>query len=397
MAEEEGGGGGNSGLVIRFSYDLSSGMDQGIQDYYRAMNRLQRAAKSQNVKVNFDWSLSQDKIAEINGLIEETIGLIELNREELARAEGDVSKISAISRKAFDENAANIEKNLKKINEFSAKLENMPMTMQSSVAAMRRQLASLSAQWDEMSVGEKFSGKGFSKLNKEAKSLLKNYVAIKEQYDKNGQSLDAMARKENEKALLRKKNLTTEAEYLEKIRILEERLSTTKIGTAKYKKYNEELITTRKNLQSVLEMQGRANASLDLTDAKMKRLNDSFRLADHYTGRLLVRLAAYAGVALFARMLRNIREVTAEFELQQVALGAIIQDTEKASTLFEQIKTQAVRSPFEVKELVTYTKQLAAYRVESERLFDVTMQLADISAALGVDMQRLILAYGQVT
>ena len=34
MAEEEGGGGGNSGLVIRFSYDLSSGMDQGIQDYY---------------------------------------------------------------------------------------------------------------------------------------------------------------------------------------------------------------------------------------------------------------------------------------------------------------------------------------------------------------------------
>lgn len=401
MAEEEGGGA--SGLVIRFSYDLSSGMDQGIQDYYRAMNRLQRAAKSQNVKVNFDWSLSQDKINEINGLIEETIGLIELNREELARAGGDVSKISAISRKAFDENAVNIEKNLKKINEFSAKLEGMPMTMQSSVAAMRRQLASLSAQWDEMSVGEKFSGKGFTKMTKEAKSLLKTYVAIKAQYDKNGQSLDAMARKEREKSLLRKKELTTEAEYLEKIRILEERVANTRIGSPKRTKYIAELEATREKYESISHSQRKVNRNQDemkskiaLTEAQMKRLNDSFRLADHYTGRLLVRLAAYAGVALFARMLRNIREVTAEFELQQVALGAIIQDTDKASTLFEQIKTQAVRSPFEVKELVTYTKQLAAYRVETERLFDVTMQLADISAALGVDMQRLILAYGQV-
>jgi len=402
MAEEEGGGGA-SGLVIKFSYDLSSGMDQGIQDYYRAMGRLQRAAKSQSVKINFDWSGSEEKFEEINKLIEETIGLIELNREELARAGGDVSKISAISKRAFDENAANIEKNLKKINEFSSKLENMPMTMQTSVTAMRRQLASLSAQWDEMSVGEKFSGKGFSKLTAEAKALLKAYIAIKEQIDENGQSLDTVARKEREKSLLRKKDLTTEAEYLEKIRILEERVANARIGTSKRTKYIAELEATREKYEAISHSQRKVNKNQDemkakiaLTDAQMKRLNDSFRLADHYTGRLLVRLAAYAGVALFARMLRNIREVTAEFELQQVALGAIIQDTEKASTLFEQIKTQAVRSPFEVKELVTYTKQLAAYRVESERLFDVTMQLADISSALGVDMQRLILAYGQV-
>jgi tape measure domain-containing protein len=240
-------------------------------------------------------------------------------------------------------------------------------------------------------------------MTKEAKSLLKTYVAIKAQYDKNGQSLDAMARKEREKSLLRKKELTTEAEYLEKIRILEERVANTRIGSPKRTKYIAELDATREKYESISHSQRKVNRNQDemkskiaLTEAQMKRLNDSFRLADHYTGRLLVRLAAYAGVALFARMLRNIREVTAEFELQQVALGAIIQDTDKANTLFEQIKTQAVRSPFEVKELVTYTKQLAAYRVETERLFDVTMQLADISAALGVDMQRLILAYGQV-
>ena len=56
----------------------------------------------------------------------------------------------------------------------------------------------------------------------------------------------------------------------------------------------------------------------------------------------------------------------------------------------------AINSPFRLKELVTYTKQLAAYRVEASKLYDTTKMLADVSAGLGVDMQRLILAYGQV-
>lgn len=394
MAEEEGGGGG--GLVIRFSYDLSSGMDQGIQDYYRAMNRLQRAAKSQNVKVNFDWSFSQEKIDEINNLISETLSLIEKSNTTLARVGGNQKKIHGEARKEFKNDQKTIQQNIDKINEFAAGLSKLPAVLQTSVTSMRRQLASLSAQWDEMSFGEKFSTQGFKRLSASAHNLLKEYIAIQNQINKNGITLDTLSKRVHENEILRKKDLTTEAEYLERIRILEERVANTKIGTAKYKKYKKDLAEVSAELDGIRGKQTAANASLDLTDAKMKRLNDSFRLADHYTGRLLVRLAAYAGVALFARMLRNIREVTAEFELQQVALGAIIQDTEKASTLFEQIKTQAVRSPFEVKELVTYTKQLAAYRVETERLFDVTMQLADISAALGVDMQRLILAYGQV-
>lgn len=56
----------------------------------------------------------------------------------------------------------------------------------------------------------------------------------------------------------------------------------------------------------------------------------------------------------------------------------------------------AVKSPFQVKELVTYTKQLAAYKIEADKLYDTTKMLADVSAGLGVDMGRLILAYGQV-
>ena len=94
--------------------------------------------------------------------------------------------------------------------------------------------------------------------------------------------------------------------------------------------------------------------------------------------------------------LRKMIEVRGEFEMQSVALRAIMQNKDEADQLFNQITQLAVKSPFRVKDLLTYTKQLAAYRIENDQLYDTTKRLADVSAGLGVDMGRLILAYGQV-
>lgn len=103
-------------------------------------------------------------------------------------------------------------------------------------------------------------------------------------------------------------------------------------------------------------------------------------------------LSIYQGI----RLVKNIAKITGEFELQEKSLAAIIQSAEKASEIFGQIKGLAVISPFTFKELISYTKQLAAYRVETDELYDTTKKLADVSAGLGVDMNRIILAYGQV-
>lgn len=116
-----------------------------------------------------------------------------------------------------------------------------------------------------------------------------------------------------------------------------------------------------------------------------------------YIERLITRLGVYTGIYAAAGMIRDIRETTAEFELQEVALGAIIQDAHEAQVLFSQIKAAAVESPYQIKELVNYTKQLAAYGFEQKSLFDTTMKLADISAGLGADMSRIILAVGQIS
>ncbi|WAX17152.1 hypothetical protein PF672P2_00015 [Parabacteroides phage PF672P2] len=107
-------------------------------------------------------------------------------------------------------------------------------------------------------------------------------------------------------------------------------------------------------------------------------------------------LGTYVSILGATRLAENIRGVTAEFQLQKVALTSILQDKVAADQLFNQIVQLAVKSPFQIKEMVGYTKQLAAYRIETENLFDTTKRLADVSAGLGVDMSRLILAYGQV-
>lgn len=107
-------------------------------------------------------------------------------------------------------------------------------------------------------------------------------------------------------------------------------------------------------------------------------------------------LGAYASVLGAMRLVDNIRQITGEFELQKVALRAITQDAIFADQLFEKIKATAIESPFSTMDLVTYTKQLAAFNIPNNELFDTMNKLADVSAGLGVDMSRLILAYGQV-
>lgn len=92
----------------------------------------------------------------------------------------------------------------------------------------------------------------------------------------------------------------------------------------------------------------------------------------------------------------QIAEVRGQFELSQRSLEAILQNKPKADEIFNKTVELAIKSPFRIKDLVDYTRQLSAYRIESDKLYDTTKRLADVSAGLDVDMSRLILAYGQV-
>lgn len=166
------------------------------------------------------------------------------------------------------------------------------------------------------------------------------------------------------------------------------------------KKARLSLNTTDANYKSTLEQINQAiakhNQALTEAGVKSQQLATRHRNLMDTAGQLSRQLALLFSVSQIEGYIRKIVEVRGQFELQQVALRAILQDKYKADKIFSQTMQQALKSPFQAMQLVTFTKQLAAYRIESDKLFDTTKRLADVSAGLGVDIQRLILAYGQV-
>lgn len=106
--------------------------------------------------------------------------------------------------------------------------------------------------------------------------------------------------------------------------------------------------------------------------------------------------AGYFSVAGVTRFLGSVMRVTGEFEMQREALRNIVQDVRGADALFDRLQHLAVESPYTFSEITTYAKQLSAFSVPLDDLYDTTKMLADVSAGLGVDMSRMILAYGQV-
>lgn len=115
-----------------------------------------------------------------------------------------------------------------------------------------------------------------------------------------------------------------------------------------------------------------------------------------YISRWVQRMAFAFSINTLQGFVGQIAEVRGQFELSQRSLEAILQNKPKADEIFNKTVELAVKSPFQIKDLVDYTRQLSAYRIESDKLYDTTKRLADVSAGLGVDMSRLILAYGQV-
>lgn len=128
----------------------------------------------------------------------------------------------------------------------------------------------------------------------------------------------------------------------------------------------------------------------------MERVKRSQSSVLNTTDQLTRKITLLFSVSAIQGYVEKLVSVRGEFELQQRALQAILQNKDEANALWEKTVALAVKSPFQVKELVTYTKQLAAYKIEADKLYDTTKMLADVSAGLGVDMGRLILAYGQV-
>lgn len=93
---------------------------------------------------------------------------------------------------------------------------------------------------------------------------------------------------------------------------------------------------------------------------------------------------------------KKLYEVRGEYEMLERSLGILVNSMEKGTQIFNELNEMALKSPFTLIELGTAAKQLTAYNFTAEEVVDTTRRLADISAALGVPMERLTYNLGQI-
>jgi tape measure domain-containing protein len=106
--------------------------------------------------------------------------------------------------------------------------------------------------------------------------------------------------------------------------------------------------------------------------------------------------AAYFSIRQAAQFASQIVSVRGEFQQLAVAFETMLGSKEKADTLMAQVVDFAAKTPFQLTEVAQGTKQLLAYRIESENIIPTLKALGDVSAGLSVPIGRLILNYGQV-
>lgn len=295
------------------------------------------------------------------------------------------------------QDAANMVKGLSQSLEVASDKMQRLVANDGSIKQMTATLASLNRRWEEMGYMQKFQNA--SQLSSEAEALYAEYKRITKSLQQNktltqlwaeeqakaakaAERQAAATKAAQDKAFMMSSPANTLAGLRKQETLLSAAMGQVTIGSAAFRDYENRLTAVRNKIKSATKEQKTYNTALSESHSRL--------------GTLIKSTVAYFSLRQVTNFLRNIRAVTAEFEMQRVALGGIIQDSDKASELFRQIKAAAIKSPFEIKDLVSYTKQLSAYRIETDQLFETTQRLADVSSGLGVDMGRIILAYGQV-
>lgn len=295
------------------------------------------------------------------------------------------------------QDAANMVKGLSQSLDVANDKMRRLVANDGSIKQMTATLASLNRRWEEMGYMQKFQNA--SQLSSEAEALYAEYKRITKSLQQNktltqlwaeeqakaakaAERQAAATKAAQDKAFMMSSPANTLADLRKQETLLSAAMGQVTIGSAAFRDYENRLTAVRNKIKSATKEQKTYNTALSESHSRL--------------GTLIKSTVAYFSLRQVTNFLRNIRAVTAEFEMQRVALGGIIQDSDKASELFKQIKAAAIKSPFEIKDLVSYTKQLSAYRIETDQLFETTQRLADVSSGLGVDMGRIILAYGQV-
>lgn len=288
-----------------------------------------------------------------------------------------LNKIQNASTQAWENGVVALINSLKQSSVYAQKTsESQQQTAQSTSKAANETQKQAAAQKNVAEAANKTAA-NTRKVLGSAQSLGKVLQQIQEKKVLSGDQSAIQSYLKQEKSIKRINNA------LSGLRAAQENCNlATKQGQQEYAKLGQQI----KSLEFML---GR-NANI------ADRLSSAFSKSKSMVEQLAMSFGVMTGVFGATNFVKQLYKITAEFQLQQRALGAIIQNTREANVLFKQMQSLAVESPMKFMDLNRYAKQLAAFRIETTNLYDSLKMLGDIAVGVGVDMDRLILAYGQV-
>ena len=386
-----------------------------------AMNSMNKAS-SANVGV-LAWQGLQKNIEQMEQRqkqLNASVKEYEAIMERIRSGKGGV--VSTTSQQSYQEALKEIEANKQLIASYREKQQAIIATVQQQRQATQMAQALRNYESDRTSLPNQRAAAELQRLNEYYRELERTSAAAAAErsaqrqqraQERAAQAAERAARRQEEanaRTAQRQQNIREAREYRENANALN--------AYNRAMSASEALVTQRINkiakLRQAEEMLRNASGNyatqlnrISQEIARLNRLNEgqvdsygrvirSQRNLINTSQQLTRQLALLFSVSQIEGYISKLIQVRGEFELQQTALASILQNKDEADQLFGQITELAVRSPFTIKELTTYSKSLAAYQVEYEDLYDTLKMLADVSSGLGVDMQRLILAFGQV-
>lgn len=179
------------------------------------------------------------------------------------------------------------------------------------------------------------------------------------------------------------KSIQERTEKLKALQIVQRNLSTD----------DAEYAMKLRNVNKAMEDLKKQNAEALSSGIQLQKANNSLAESFKNLGK---RVLFYTGLGALTGFVKSLMDVRGQYELLERSIGAVLGDFEKGSQIFREQQELALKSPFTVLDLTGATKQLAAYNFEAEELVDVSRRMADISAALGVPMERLTYNLGQI-
>jgi tape measure domain-containing protein len=152
----------------------------------------------------------------------------------------------------------------------------------------------------------------------------------------------------------------------------------------------------RRAASASTELKGATAGAFQSIKGGAQEANKEIAQTEGLANKAATAIGAFLSLAAAKGFVSDMIRVRSEFESLEISFGVLLKSKEKADQLMAQVVELAATTPFQLQDVAKGAKQLLALGVEASKVTDLLRRMGDIAAGGGVEMDRIIRAYGQV-